>query len=190
MRHKGLSLYDIVHHRLHLEQLLHVDGAVFHIVAVEVHEAEVAERHSTAMQHIVLQGGIIIIGVAEPHGTLYFHGQPFVAVADKHIQHNERIIVLKDSFVHYFNFRLAKVVPGLRNLFGELRRRVGRHVNTARKHLVCQHTHIGASLELGPLLDAELVAQIRVLLLHVQCLLALQPLDISRFGKNVHVQLV
>ena len=53
-----------------------------------------------------------------------------------------------------------------------------------------QHAHVGAALELGPLFDAELVAQVRVLLLHVQRLLALQAFDIRRFGEDVHGQLV
>ena len=119
---KSLFLNDIIHHRLHLEQLLHIDGPVFYIVAVEVHEAEVAERNPTTVQYIILQGGIIIIGVAESHGALYFYGQPFVAFADKHIQHNERIIVLKNSLIHYLDFRVAKVVPCLCNLLWKLRR--------------------------------------------------------------------
>ena len=49
-----------------------------------------------------------------------------------------------------------------------------------------QHTHIGTALEFGPLFDAEFVAQVGVLLLHIEGLFALQALDISRFGEDVH----
>ena len=46
------------------------------------------------------------------------------------------------------------------------------------KTFVGKDAHIGAALELGTLFDAELVAQVWVFFVHVQCLLALQALDI------------
>lgn len=53
-----------------------------------------------------------------------------------------------------------------------------------------QHAHIATSLELGALLDAELVTEVRVLLGHVQGFFALQTLNVGGLGEDVHVELL
>ena len=117
-----LLFAGVVDDRGQAEQLMHVDGALAYVVGVEVHELEVGERHSASVEHVVLQGRVVVVGRAEPERALHLDGSPLVAVAHQQIDHHQRVVVLEHRFVHHVDGGVGEVLHGLRHLFGELRR--------------------------------------------------------------------
>ena len=163
----GLLFDGILDDRDKLEQLFHVDGAVFHIPAVQKHQLEVGELHPAAVKHIILQCRVVVIGGAQLQRTLHLNGLPLFAVTHQDVDHDQGVVVLKYRFIHHVDRRVLEVFHGLFHPSGKLRGRVGRHVNSPGKVFLGQNAHIGPALELRPLLDAEFVAQIRMFFGHI-----------------------
>lgn len=116
----GFLFFGEVQDRDQQEQCLHVDGAVFHITGVEVHQLEVGEGYAAAVKHVVLQGGVVVVGGTESERTLHLDGFPSVTVAHQQVDHHQGVVVLEDRLVHHVDGRVVEVFHRLFHPFGEL----------------------------------------------------------------------